>query len=80
MKRLASRLTWWHMVPHKSTRAVNAAEGRGQPWRPDNVSAEETLARRLRNRPAGAGGCYEVDEGFSRALDRGHRIRCQFIT
>jgi hypothetical protein len=30
MKRLASRLTWWHTLPHKSTRAVNAAERRGQ--------------------------------------------------
>ena len=24
MKRLASRLTWWHMLHHKSTRAVSA--------------------------------------------------------
>ena len=29
MKRLAYRLTWWHMPLHKSTRAVNAAERRG---------------------------------------------------
>jgi len=27
MKRLASRLTRWHTLPHKSTDAVNAAEG-----------------------------------------------------
>jgi len=29
MKRLASRLTWWHKLPHKSRHAVNAAERRG---------------------------------------------------
>ena len=27
MKRLASRSTWWHTLPHKSTHAVNAAGG-----------------------------------------------------
>ncbi len=32
MKRLASRSTWWHILPHKSIHAVNAAERRGQPW------------------------------------------------
>ncbi len=32
MKQLASRSTWWHRLPHKSELAVNAAEGRGQPW------------------------------------------------
>jgi transposase len=32
MKRLATRLTWWPMRPHKSTPAVNAAVRRGQPW------------------------------------------------
>jgi len=32
MKRLASRSTWWHTLPHKSTYAVNAAERKGQPW------------------------------------------------
>src|SRR5262249_52187886 len=31
MKRLASRLTWWHKAPQEHL-AVNAAEGRGQPW------------------------------------------------
>src|SRR5262245_15697382 len=31
MKRLASRLTWWHNAPQEQS-AVNAAEGRGQPW------------------------------------------------
>ena len=31
MKRLASRSTWWHKLPHKSTYAVNAAERRGRP-------------------------------------------------
>ena len=30
MKRLASRLTWWHKAPHEHS-AVNAAERRGQP-------------------------------------------------
>src|SRR5262245_57490998 len=30
-KRLASRLTWWHNAPQEHF-AVNAAEGRGQPW------------------------------------------------
>jgi hypothetical protein len=29
MKRLASRLTWWPVRPHKSTPAVNAAERKG---------------------------------------------------
>jgi hypothetical protein len=32
MKRLASRSTWWHTLPHKSEPAVNAAVRRGQPW------------------------------------------------
>ncbi len=32
MKRLASRSTWWHTLPHKSSHAVNARERRGQPW------------------------------------------------
>jgi hypothetical protein len=32
MKRLASRSTWWHRLPHKSELAVNAAERKGQPW------------------------------------------------
>ena len=32
MKRLASRSTWWHTLPHKSEPAVNAAKRRGQPW------------------------------------------------
>ena len=31
MKRLASRLTWSHNAPQEHS-AVNAAEGRGQPW------------------------------------------------
>jgi hypothetical protein len=31
MKRLASRLTWWHNAPQESP-AVNAAARRGQPW------------------------------------------------
>jgi len=30
MKRLTSRSTWWHIRPHKSPHAVNAAERRGQ--------------------------------------------------
>jgi hypothetical protein len=32
MKRLASRLTWWHTVPHKSTPRSTPQKGRGQPW------------------------------------------------
>ena len=67
MKRLASRFDVVAYAAPQEHLAVNAAERRGQPWRPDNVSAEETLPRRLRNRPAGAGGGYEVDEGLSRA-------------
>lgn len=47
MKRLAC-LTWWHDLPHKSTRAVNAAETRAQPW--------TTLALRSTNHVAAAGG------------------------
>ncbi len=32
MKRLASRSTWWHTLPHKSTHAVNTAPyWRGSP-------------------------------------------------
>lgn len=35
MKRLASRSTWWHTLPHKSTHAVNAAGGEAsyEPYR-----------------------------------------------
>jgi hypothetical protein len=33
MKRLAFRLTWRHTLPDKEHPAVNAAEGRDQPWR-----------------------------------------------
>jgi hypothetical protein len=32
MKRPASRSTWWHTLPHKSSHAVNAAERKDQPW------------------------------------------------
>ena len=32
MKRLASRLTWWHTLPHKSTSRSTPQRGRGQPW------------------------------------------------
>jgi L-ascorbate metabolism protein UlaG (beta-lactamase superfamily) len=32
MKRLASRLTWWHRLPHTSTPRSTPQEGRGQPW------------------------------------------------
>ncbi len=32
MKRLASRLTRWHMLPHRSTPRSTPQNGRGQPW------------------------------------------------
>jgi hypothetical protein len=32
MKRLASRLTWWHRLRHKSTPRSTPQNGRGQPW------------------------------------------------
>jgi len=32
MKRLASRLTWWHMLPHTSAPRSTPQKGRGQPW------------------------------------------------
>jgi hypothetical protein len=32
MKRLASRLTWWDTLPHKSISRSMPQKGRGQPW------------------------------------------------
>jgi hypothetical protein len=67
MKRLASRLTWWHMLPHKSTRAVNAAERRGQPW----TILPSTCTRGKARLYSGRGGRVGVAErvkGFLRAV------------
>ena len=57
MKRLASRSTWWHNVPQEHP-AVNAAEGRDQPWTKREsqiyVLAEggEVIEKRIRTEPA----------------------------
>ncbi len=67
MKRLASRLAWWHMLPHKSTRAVNAAERRGQPW---TILASTCTRGKARFVYSGRGGRVDraADPDRARAL------------
>src|SRR2546426_727172 len=80
MKRLASRSTWWHTLPHKSEPAVNAAVRRGQPWiilastfargKARSVSLAEggeLIERRIRTEP----------ERFAAVLGGRPRARCR---
>ena len=67
MKRLATRLTWWHNAPQEHL-AVNAAEGRGQPW----IILASTCTRgkaRFRSLPRGC-DLRTADPYRARALRR----------
>src|SRR5712692_10022882 len=48
MKRMASRLTWWHMLPNNITLAVNAAEMIGQPL---TILPSTSTRRKARSSP-----------------------------
>jgi hypothetical protein len=50
MKRLASRSTWWHTLPHKRLHAVKAAGRRGQPW---TIVAWTSTRRKARSASVG---------------------------
>jgi hypothetical protein len=53
MKRLASRLTWWDTLPHKSISRSMPQKGRGQPW--TIVASACTRGKAVASAPHGPG-------------------------